>query len=111
MQCDWGDVGIAVGYEKMRDGTGTMDGKLVGKLTDTSPPDDRIGSFTSEGYSSTAMALNGPVPSAGIFSTKASGKVSPTRILRRHNGRKSFHRRRHAGRWTADGFKQDHRRR
>ncbi len=27
----WGDVGIAVGYEKMRDSQGKMDGKLIGQ--------------------------------------------------------------------------------
>src|SRR5512143_3225367 len=32
MQCGWGDVGIAVGYEKMRDSTGAMDGKVIGKV-------------------------------------------------------------------------------
>lgn len=44
IQCGWGDVGIAVGYEKMRDATGAMDGKLVGKVLGYfSHPDDRIG--------------------------------------------------------------------
>ena len=31
LQLGWGDVGIAVGYEKMRNDDGKMDGKLVGK--------------------------------------------------------------------------------
>jgi len=40
----WGDVGIAVGYEKMRDAEGKMDGKLVGKaLGYFSHPADREG--------------------------------------------------------------------
>jgi len=40
----WGDVGIAVGYEKMRDAEGKMDGKLVGKaLGYFSHPDERVG--------------------------------------------------------------------
>jgi len=40
----WGDVGIAVGYEKMRDAEGKMDGKLVGKaLGYFSHPGDREG--------------------------------------------------------------------
>jgi acetyl-CoA C-acetyltransferase len=44
MQCGWGDVGIAVGYEKMRDATGAMDGKLVGKVLGYfSHPDERAG--------------------------------------------------------------------
>ena len=32
MQSGLGDTGIAVGYEKMRDAEGKMDGKLVGKV-------------------------------------------------------------------------------
>lgn len=44
MQCGWGDVGIAVGYEKMRDSSGAMDGKLVGKVLGYfSHPDERVG--------------------------------------------------------------------
>jgi len=40
----WGDVGIAVGYEKMRDAEGKMDGKLIGKaLGYFSHPDEREG--------------------------------------------------------------------
>lgn len=40
----WGDVGIAVGYEKMRDAEGKMDGKLIGKaLGYFSHPDERAG--------------------------------------------------------------------
>ncbi len=39
-----GDVGIAVGYEKMRDAEGKMDGKLIGKVLGYfSHPDDRVG--------------------------------------------------------------------
>src|SRR5208283_5459590 len=40
----WGDVGIAVGYEKMRDAEGKMDGKLIGKaLGYFSHPEEREG--------------------------------------------------------------------
>lgn len=40
----WGEIGIAVGYEKMRDAEGKMDGKLVGKaLGCFSHPDEREG--------------------------------------------------------------------
>jgi acetyl-CoA C-acetyltransferase len=40
----WGEVGIAVGYEKMRDNEGKMDGKLVGEaLGYFSYPDEREG--------------------------------------------------------------------
>lgn len=40
----WGDIGVAVGYEKMRDAEGKMDGKLVGKaLGYFSHPDEREG--------------------------------------------------------------------
>ena len=39
-----GDVGIAVGYEKMRDAEGKMDGKLIGKVLGYfSHPDERPG--------------------------------------------------------------------
>ena len=39
-----GDVGVAVGYEKMRDDDGKMDGKLIGEaLGYFSHPDDRTG--------------------------------------------------------------------
>ena len=44
LQMGWGDSGIAVGYEKMRDNEGKMDGKLVGKaLGYFSHPDEREG--------------------------------------------------------------------
>ena len=44
LQTGWGDVGIAVGYEKMRDAEGKMDGKLIGKaLGYFSHPDERAG--------------------------------------------------------------------
>jgi acetyl-CoA C-acetyltransferase len=40
----WGDTGIAVGYEKMRDQEGKMDGKLIGKVLGYySHPDERVG--------------------------------------------------------------------
>lgn len=40
----WGEVGVAVGYEKMRDSEGKMDGKLVGKVLGYfSHPDEREG--------------------------------------------------------------------
>ena len=39
-----GDVGIAVGYEKMRDAEGKMDGKLIGRVLGYfSHPDERAG--------------------------------------------------------------------
>ena len=39
-----GDVGVAVGYEKMRDNDGRMDGKLIGEVLGYfSHPDDRTG--------------------------------------------------------------------
>ena len=39
-----GDVGIAIGYEKMRDAEGKMDGKLIGEVLGYfSHPDDRPG--------------------------------------------------------------------
>src|SRR5512147_2117000 len=39
-----GEVGIAVGYEKMRDAEGKMDGKLIGKVLGYfSHPDERPG--------------------------------------------------------------------
>jgi acetyl-CoA C-acetyltransferase len=31
LQIGWGDIGIAIGYEKMRDAEGKMDGKLIGQ--------------------------------------------------------------------------------
>ena len=31
LQMGWGDTGIAIGYEKMRDAEGKMDGKLIGQ--------------------------------------------------------------------------------
>ena len=44
LQCGLGDTGIAVGYEKMRDTEGKMDGKLVGKVLGYfSHPDERPG--------------------------------------------------------------------
>ncbi len=44
LQCGWGDVGVALGYEKMRDAEGKMDGKLIGKaLGYFSHPDERVG--------------------------------------------------------------------
>jgi acetyl-CoA C-acetyltransferase len=44
LQCGLGDVGIAVGYEKMRDNEGKMDGKLIGKVLGYfSFPDEREG--------------------------------------------------------------------
>lgn len=40
----WGEVGVAVGYEKMRDAQGKMDGRLIGKaLGYFSHPDERSG--------------------------------------------------------------------
>jgi acetyl-CoA C-acetyltransferase len=44
LQLGLGDVGIAVGYEKMRDSEGKMDGALVGKVLGYfSHPDERVG--------------------------------------------------------------------
>ena len=44
LQCGWGETGIAIGYEKMRDAEGKMDGKLVGKALGVfSHPDEREG--------------------------------------------------------------------
>ncbi len=44
LQLGLGDVGVAVGYEKMRDAEGKMDGKLIGKVLGYfSHPDDREG--------------------------------------------------------------------
>lgn len=44
LQFGLGDVGIAIGYEKMRDAEGKMDGKLIGKvLGHFSHPDERAG--------------------------------------------------------------------
>jgi acetyl-CoA C-acetyltransferase len=44
LQCGLGDTGIAVGYEKMRDALGKMDGKLIGKVLGFfSHPDERPG--------------------------------------------------------------------
>ncbi|MGV8040328.1 MAG: thiolase family protein [Thermoanaerobaculaceae bacterium] len=40
----YGDVGLAVGFEKMRDAEGKMDGKLIGKVLGFfSHPDERVG--------------------------------------------------------------------
>ena len=44
LQLGMGDTGIAVGYEKMRDDTGKMDGKLIGEVLGYfSFPDERTG--------------------------------------------------------------------
>lgn len=44
LQLGMGEVGLAVGYEKMRDNDGKMDGKLVGKVLGYfSHPDEREG--------------------------------------------------------------------
>jgi acetyl-CoA C-acetyltransferase len=44
LQVDDGEVGIAIGYEKMRDADGKMDGKLIGEaLGYFSHPDERPG--------------------------------------------------------------------
>lgn len=44
LQAGMGDVGIAVGYEKMRDSEGKMDGKMIGKVLGFfSHPDERPG--------------------------------------------------------------------
>ena len=44
LQLGLGEVGVAVGYEKMRDAEGKMDGKLIGKVLGYfSHPDDRAG--------------------------------------------------------------------
>ncbi len=44
LQLGLGDTGIAVGYEKMRDTEGKMDGKLIGKVLGYfAHPDDRVG--------------------------------------------------------------------
>jgi acetyl-CoA C-acetyltransferase len=44
LQMGWGDVGVALGYEKMRDAQGKMDGQLIGKaLGYFSHPDERAG--------------------------------------------------------------------
>jgi acetyl-CoA acetyltransferase len=44
LQLGWGDTGAAVGYEKMRDTEGKMDGKLIGKVLGYfSFPDEREG--------------------------------------------------------------------
>src|SRR3990170_3279543 len=44
LQLGMGEVGVAVGYEKMRDNEGKMDGKLVGKVLGYfSHPDEREG--------------------------------------------------------------------
>jgi acetyl-CoA acetyltransferase len=44
LQVGLGDVGIAVGYEKMRDAVGKMDGKLIGEVLGYfSHPDEREG--------------------------------------------------------------------
>lgn len=44
LQAGWGDTGFAMGYEKMRDAEGKMDGKLVGKALGVySHPGEREG--------------------------------------------------------------------
>jgi acetyl-CoA C-acetyltransferase len=44
LQCGLGSTGIAIGYEKMRDAEGKMDGKLVGRVLGYfSHPDERPG--------------------------------------------------------------------
>jgi acetyl-CoA acetyltransferase len=44
LQAGWGETGFAMGYEKMRNAEGRMDGKLVGKaLGFYSHPDERAG--------------------------------------------------------------------
>ncbi|MGE5359135.1 MAG: thiolase family protein, partial [Bacteroidales bacterium] len=44
LQLGLGDTGIAVGYEKMRDAEGKMDGKLIGEVLGYfSHPDERVG--------------------------------------------------------------------
>src|ERR1039458_6186416 len=44
LQLGIGETGIAVGYEKMRDAEGKMDGKLIGKVLGYfSHPDERAG--------------------------------------------------------------------
>jgi len=44
LQLGWGNTGVAVGYEKMRDNEGKMDGKLIGKVLGYfSFPDEREG--------------------------------------------------------------------
>jgi acetyl-CoA C-acetyltransferase len=44
LQAGLGEVGIAVGYEKMRDADGKMDGKLIGKMLGYfSHPEERTG--------------------------------------------------------------------
>lgn len=44
LQLGLGDTGIAVGYEKMRDNDGKMDGKLIGKVLGFfSYPEERVG--------------------------------------------------------------------
>lgn len=44
LQLGWGDTGIAVGFEKMRDDAGKVDGKLIGKVLGYfSHPEERVG--------------------------------------------------------------------
>ncbi len=44
LQAGWGETGVAMGYEKMRDADGKADGKLIGKaLGAYSHPDERPG--------------------------------------------------------------------
>ncbi len=44
LQAGWGETGFAMGYEKMRDAEGKMDGKLIGKALGVySHPDERAG--------------------------------------------------------------------
>ena len=44
LELGWGDTGVAMGYEKMRDNEGKMDGKLIGEVLGYfSFPDEREG--------------------------------------------------------------------
>jgi len=44
LQAGWGDIGFAMGFEKMRDAEGKMDGKKVGSALGVfSHPDERAG--------------------------------------------------------------------
>ncbi len=44
LQLGLGETGVAVGFEKMRDGDGKMDGRLIGKVLGYfSHPDERVG--------------------------------------------------------------------
>ena len=44
LQAGWGETGVAMGYEKMRDNEGRMDGRLIGRALGVySHPDERPG--------------------------------------------------------------------